>query len=208
MQNQQVGAMGVSAPPLAFRDGAGAINREHTPRRRRLDIEGPGRSPLAKRPAVYQAPLRSLPGSITEMNNRALTDEVAHHREVIEAMHTWVLSIEQSVDDHALHITKIGDGNRRNEQTMLELNAQLPRQHAQAETMIESAFKKTDEILAELRGADAALQAACGGCKSRCLHQISTTAQVAGRKVAGHPGLETSDFPTVDFQKAERVLVL
>ena len=43
---------------------------------------------------------------------------------------------------------------------MLELNAQLPRQHAQAEAQIETVIKRTDEILGELHGADAALQAA------------------------------------------------
>ena len=95
MQNQQ---LGMSAPPMALRDGAvGAVNREHTPRRRRLDMEGPGRSPVAKRPAVYQAPVRQLPGTNTEMGNMALTNEVAHHRDVIDAMHKWILSTEGCV---------------------------------------------------------------------------------------------------------------
>ena len=92
MANQQ---LGMSAPPAALRDGAGgvlgAVSREHTPRRRRLDTEAPGRSPVAKRPAVYQAPIRQLSGTIAEMSNITLTNEVAHHRDVIDAMHTWIL---------------------------------------------------------------------------------------------------------------------
>ena len=124
MANQQ---LGMSAPPAALRDGAGgvlgAVNREHTPRRRRLDTEAPGRSPVAKRPAVYQAPIRQLSGTIAEMSNITLTNEVAHHRDVIDAMHKWILSIESCVEDHALHVTRQGDANRRNEQSLLELNA-------------------------------------------------------------------------------------
>ena len=64
--------LGQSAPPMALRDAAmGAVNREQTPRRRRLDIDGPGRSPVAKRPAGYQAPVRQLEGTIGDMSGGA-----------------------------------------------------------------------------------------------------------------------------------------
>ena len=123
--------LGQSAPPMALRDGAGgAANREQTPRRRRLDMDGPGRSLVAKRPAVYQPPVRQLPGTIGDMSKTTLTNEVAHYRDVIDAMHKWILSIESCVEDHALHLTRQGDATRRNEQSLLELTAQLPRQHA------------------------------------------------------------------------------